>query len=327
MVFVSISIVLGTAFLSNDMRNLRIVLKRAGLDWLEEKPVVKVEAKPAAPPPAPPAKTIALNPRLWQEPEPNVATALRRIWQMTGPDMCRALRKAGIEVSEWKPAAIGAELNECSYEKIYRKEGERTTSSLFVMVRGDKAGRITSMRAKLVDPPRKNGGELDPALVSLFETMLSQSRWGDFEEQLKAIRGLRDVRKEGFGAAMSFTREFDNDRNFNFLLTLKAVTPDQKRTNDLLRAENGFGLAQPEDMEFHGLPGSPGMIGGPPAFPPPPPAPLPRALPQADMPDVPPEAVPTAEASPREPNLIRTPKETEQERRDRQRIPLGASQR
>lgn len=297
MVALSLSIVIGTAFLSNDMRNLRLVLKRAGLDWLPEKAASGAAPAPKPVLPAPPApKSVPVNPRLWLAPEPNVASALRRIWQMSGPDMCHALRAAGIGMSEWKAAAIGGPLYECSYERIYRKDGDRILSSLFVIVRGDATGRITSMRAKLVDPPQRAGGGLDPALVSIFETMLTQSRWGDFDAQLEAIRSLRDVRKEGFGAAMSFTREFDDSRNFNFLLTLKAVTPAQKRMNDLLRGENGFEMpVQDENAPlFPGLPGSPGMLGGPPATPIPSPQPLPRMPVDGETQEPAPQAAPSA---------------------------------
>jgi hypothetical protein len=266
MVATSLSAVAGTVLLSNDMKHLRALLKAADLNWIADRPPPPVAERPPARPAPPAAPTVtAINPRLFRMPEPDVASALRRTWQMTGPDMCRSLERAGIAMSPWKAAAIGGDIHECSYEKIYARDGERITSSLFVMVRGDAKGRITSMRAKLVDPPRQPGGNLDPALLAIFETMLTQSRWGDFGPQLDAIRTLNDIKKEDFGAALSFTREFDKERNYNFLLTLKATTPEQRRLNDLFRSENGFDLQQEPGVEglFPGMAGTPGTPGAP----------------------------------------------------------------
>lgn len=320
MVAMSLSAVLGTVLLSNDMKHLRRLLKAADIDLLVEKPVTRAPIKPAAKTaPPPPLKTIVVNPRLFKDPEPNIASALRRIWQMTGPDMCKALRASGIAMSEWKAAAIGAQIFECSYEKIYRRDGEKIASSLFVMVRGDGAGRITSMRVKLVDPPKQPGGNLDPALVTIFDTMLTQARWGDFSEQLAAIKSLRDTRKEGFGASMSFTHEFDDDRNFNFLLTLRAKTAEQRRMNDLFQSQGGFNLLEQPDYQLFQDPEAP-KAGG-----------LENLGSQSDPPDV--QALPRAEpvdeqpvfqapAEPQqEPALPRKATPTAEERRDRIRLP------
>lgn len=320
MVAMSLSAVSATVLLSNDMKHLRSLLKAADIDLPVDEPVKPQPVKPVVKAAPPPPKTIPVNPRLFLDAEPNIASGLRRIWQMTGPDMCKTLRSSGVDMSEWKAAAIGAQIFECSFEKIYRKEGERTASSLFVMVRGDTAGRITSMRVKLVDPPRQAGGDLDPALVTIFDTMLTQSRWGDFGEQLTAIRKLRDIRKEGFGAAMSFTREFDDDRNYNFLLTLRPKTADQRRMNDLFQSQSGFNLLEQPDYQLFQDPQAPPAPG------------VDSMAPQTDLPGA--EALPRAEQAnepdpvfqapteqPGETQLPRKAPPSAQERRDSIRLP------
>lgn len=290
MIFVSLSAVLGTFLLSRDMQHLRSIAAAFGIDLsgvVRPKPRKLVFQGPPRP-----SNTIRINHRFLAAPDLKMATAFRRAWQMSGPDMCNALKAAGIEPTDWQPAVIGGNTFECSYDKIYRKTKEKIESSLFVIIRGNAQGQINSMRVKLVDPALDSKGDLDPQLLKIFDTMLTQSRWGDFSAELDAIRSLRDVKQDGFGASMRFSREYNDRKSFNFVLNLAALTPEQKRANALFSVNSWIENARPQPPQPLIDPLAPNMpqVGAQPL----PEEPLPAGLPEA-----PPAALPSgSEATP-----------------------------
>ncbi|MBW9056299.1 DUF6030 family protein [Rhizobium mesosinicum] len=230
LIVLSVSIVGATVLLSNDMRHLKSLARSFGIELFP----------PAAPPPPPPPKifrrtepvSIKIAPRTLDLPQPALASAFLRTWRISGPVMCEALRSAGVETSEWAETAFNSDTFECSYEHVYKKEKEHVVSSLFLVVRGNGRGMITSMRVKLVGPATDSNGQLDPAIVRIFETMLTQPAWLDFHDALTAIRNLKDVKEEGFGVLINFTQEYSRPGAFNFTLLLQENSAQQRRTKD-----------------------------------------------------------------------------------------------
>jgi hypothetical protein len=88
------------------------------------------------------------------------------------------------------------------------------------------------MRVKIVNPETDQNGQLDPGILRIFQIMLRQPQWLDFHETLNAIKNLRDIKEDGFGASISFTREVLNPGNYNFTLSLDATSGPQKRTRN-----------------------------------------------------------------------------------------------
>ncbi|MBB3654918.1 hypothetical protein FHX15_000117 [Rhizobium sp. BK650] len=230
LIILSFSIVAATVLLSNDMRHLKSLAHYFRVELF----------LPPAPPPAPPPKTfrrtqplsIDIPPRMFAQPQPALESAFLRTWRISGPAMCEALRSAGIEMSEWAETAFNSDTFECSYEHIYKKEKAHIVSSLFLVVRGNGRGTITSMRAKLVGPAVDGNGQLDASIMRMFETMLTQPAWLDFHEALSAIRNLKDAKEEGFGALINFTQEYSRHGSFNFTLQLQETSGQQRRTKD-----------------------------------------------------------------------------------------------
>ncbi len=225
----SLSLVIGTVLLSNDMRHLKAVSHYFGFDPFP--PQLKTLPSKALPRPAPPA-TYKLPPHAINAPVAQTASAFLRTWRLSGPAMCAALRQAGIQTSEWAAASFNADTFECFYEHSGKREKDQLTNSIFVIVRGDAAGAISNMRAKIVNPGMDQNGQLDPAVLRIFETMLRQPQWLDFHETLNAIKNLEDVKEDGFGANISFTHEVLNPERYNFTLSLNATSGPQKRTRN-----------------------------------------------------------------------------------------------
>jgi hypothetical protein len=250
---ISLSLVMGTVLLSNNMKHLKTVGHYFGVDLFPQK--VKPPPPKVLPRPTPASFTIPLH--VIETPMVQTASTFLRTWRISGPAMCAALRNAGIETSDWAAAAFNADTFECSYEHSGKREKDQLPNSVFVIIRGDAAGTINNMRVKIVDPETDQNGQLDPGILRIFETMLLQPQWLDFHEALNAIKNLRDVKEEGFGASITFTREVLNPGRYNFTLSLDATSGPQKRTRNYFsdriwlpspEPTGETGLAQPEPM-------------------------------------------------------------------------------
>ncbi|RUM07457.1 DUF6030 family protein [Rhizobium chutanense] len=252
---ISLSLIMGTVLLSNDMKHLKTVGHYFGFDLFP--PEVKPPPPKAPPRPTPPA-AFTLPVHIIEPPMAQTASTFLRTWRISGPAMCAALRAAGIQTSDWAPASFNADTFECFFEHSGKREKDQLPNSVFVIVRGDAAGTINNMRVKIINPETDQNGQLDPAILRIFETMLRQPQWLDFHETLNAIKNLRDVKEDGFGASISFTHEVLNAGRYNFTLSLDAASGPQKRTRNYFASRIWLpspdptaetGIPQPESMQ------------------------------------------------------------------------------
>ncbi|MBB2673422.1 UNVERIFIED_ORG: hypothetical protein GGE44_002987 [Rhizobium esperanzae] len=226
---ISLSLIIGTVLLSNDMKHLRTIDRNFGLDLFSYE--VKPPPPKALPRPAPPA-SVRLPLHALEPPMAQTASTFLRTWRISGAAMCAALRNAGIQTSDWAAASFNAATFECLFEHSGKRENDQLPSSIFVIVRGDAAGTINNMRVKIVNPETDQNGQLDPSILRIFKVMLSQPQWLDFHEALNAIKNLRDIKEDGFGASITFSREVLNPERYNFTLSLDAASGPQQRTRN-----------------------------------------------------------------------------------------------
>ncbi|QND17457.1 exopolysaccharide synthesis protein [Rhizobium leguminosarum] len=189
---------------------------------------------PGAPSPLPPT-SIPLQ--LIEVPKLELASQFLRIWRVSGSNFCGALREAGIDMSEWKAASMRNRSYECYFQRIYERDEVRPLSSTFVKVRGDEMGDILEIRAKIIGPTTDAQGRLAPAVLRIFEIIVKQACWRDFEDTLASIRNLQNVEYERFGSYLSFTREAGGANIFNFVLGLKATSYSQVKTKSYFSTE------------------------------------------------------------------------------------------
>ncbi|MBB5573116.1 MULTISPECIES: DUF6030 family protein [Rhizobium] len=263
------SIILATALLANDMRNLRALDARYHLGLLSgsarqpsppavtkaalsqtanSKPAEIAGAKSA---PANPGMTAAAPPRKQATPAKSPAAAkpqstrrshifdlpvdpLRgafvRSWRITGQALCDDLSKSGLAVGQWSQSALGAGTFECSYEIQKGGNGDPSAASFFIIVRGTPTGELDNIRIKVIMPDNADGRAIGETFVDAVVLLLTETRWLDFQAALDAIGKLQDVTLQAFGAKLSFFREFRNDRSFNLQLGLERKSPEQIRT-------------------------------------------------------------------------------------------------
>ncbi|WP_245441587.1 DUF6030 family protein [Rhizobium vallis] len=188
----------------------------------------------AAPSPLPPQ---SISPHLIELPKLELASEFLRAWRVSGTNICGALREAGIEVSEWKAASMRNRDYECYFQRIHERDEVRPLSSTFLRVRGNEMGDIVEIRAKIVGPKVDDQGHLAPPVLRIFEIIVKQACWRDFEDALASIQSLRDVEYERFGSYLSFTREAGSENSFNFSLGLKATSDSQARTRAYFSAD------------------------------------------------------------------------------------------
>jgi len=203
---------------------------------------ISVRPDTAAPSPLPPT-SISL--KLIEVPKPELASQFLRTWRFAGPNICGALREAGIEMSEWKAASMRNRSYECYFQRIHERDEVRPLSSTFVRVRGNERGDIVEIRAKIVGPQTDAQGRLAPAVLRIFEIIVKQACWRDFEDALASIQSLRNVEYEQFGAYLSFTREAGSENSFNFILGLKATSSSQVRTKAYFSADSWLATTKP----------------------------------------------------------------------------------
>ncbi|WP_222412427.1 DUF6030 family protein [Rhizobium leguminosarum] len=189
---------------------------------------------PAAPSPLPPT-SIPLQ--LIEIPKLELASQFLRMWRVSGSNFCGALREAGIDMSEWKAASMRNRSYECYFQRIYERDEVRPLSSTFVKVRGDEMGDILEIRAKIIGPTTDAQGRLAPAVLRIFEIIVKQACWRDFEDTLASIQNLQNVEYERFGSYLSFTREAGGANIFNFVLGLKATSSSQVKTKTYFSTE------------------------------------------------------------------------------------------
>ncbi|MBY5370156.1 DUF6030 family protein [Rhizobium leguminosarum] len=217
----------------HDLEDLGRVDDRA-LDKAARSSHTAARPDPAVPSPLL-STTIPLQ--LIEVPKLELASQFMRVWRVSGRNMCGALREAGIEMSEWKAASMRNRSYECYFQRIYERDEVRPTSSTFLKVRGDEMGNILEIRAKIIGPSTDAQGRLAPAVLRIFEIIVKQACWHDFEDTLASIQDLRNVEYERFGSYLSFTREAGSGNNFNFVLGLKATSGPQVRTKTYFSTE------------------------------------------------------------------------------------------
>lgn len=168
--------------------------------------------------------------RLFDAPVSELTGQFTRTWRISGPQMCAAFRDAGIEATEWRAASMRSVTYECYFQRIYERDEIRPLRSTFLRVRGNAWGEVIEISGRIVGPTTDDQGSLDPSLMRIFEVLVSQVKWGDFQDTLGPIQKLLDVRCERFGASFEFTRELSQDNSYNFTLVLSQGSNQQVRT-------------------------------------------------------------------------------------------------
>lgn len=255
------SIILATALLANDMRNLRTLDTRYQLNLFSPPahpppvPAVAVAAPQAAnvthPAPTPaatsapaPAKPVKAVPavqttkpvharsssHILDPPVDALRGAFVRSWRISGQTLCADLTKSGLPVGEWKQSALGVGTFECSHQIQKGDFGNPNAASFFIIARGTPTGDLDNVRIKVIMPDNADGRAVGETFIDAMVMLLTETHWLDFQAALDAIGKLQDVTQEHFGVKLSFFREFQNDRNFNLQLELRRTTPEQIRT-------------------------------------------------------------------------------------------------
>ncbi|WP_274533880.1 DUF6030 family protein [Rhizobium sp. Root708] len=168
--------------------------------------------------------------RLFDVPQAELTSQFVRRWRISGPQICAAFRDAGIEATEWRAASMRSISYECYFQRIYERDDIRPLRSTFLRVRGNASGEVLEISGRIVGPTTDDQGLLDPSLMRIFEVLVSQVRWGDFQDTLIPIQKLLDIRCERFGASFEFKRELSRENSYDFTLVLSQNSNQQVRT-------------------------------------------------------------------------------------------------
>ncbi|MEZ2128485.1 MULTISPECIES: DUF6030 family protein [unclassified Sinorhizobium] len=226
-------VILAVVLLANDKRNLKALVHHYQLDWFDDRIAAptKVEGLPKT---EVKQKNILVPAALLDPDSPLPPGEFLRKWRNSGPTLCDRLNAAGISNKGWQMSGFDAKTSECIHEPTAGNAGDiADAGSFFLIVRGTTLGEISMVRMKIVLPPPEAGGaELQKKLVEAYRNFVEQAGWLEFADAAGAINRLDTVDESRFGAAISFSHEFENPRAFNFFMTVQARTPGQRRTRD-----------------------------------------------------------------------------------------------
>jgi hypothetical protein len=186
------------------------------------------ETAPAETQAAKPVTGYVIATHIFDPPVDALRGAFVRNWPLSGPKLCAALAAAGDPVGSWQQSPLDAGAFECSHET--RSGSGNRTASLFIIVRGKPSGEIYNVRMKAIIPDTQDGRAIGGTFIDAIVTLLTRTRWLDFQQALDPIGQLRDVTLQAFGAKLAFFREFQDNRAFNLQVELKLQTAEQIRT-------------------------------------------------------------------------------------------------
>jgi Family of unknown function (DUF6030) len=144
-----------------------------------------------------------------------------RVWPVSGPVLCQRLHEKGIGFSQWQLAASGRNgIYECIHEANYQTN-DGSPQALFIIIRGEADGSISSVRAKVslnkIDAQERISPDISKVLYELLETQ----NWFEVNPVIYSINNFQNVKIEGFGASIVYSRERGNDYNFNLRIGLE----------------------------------------------------------------------------------------------------------
>lgn len=238
------------ALFLGDPQRFEELFRHFGIQIFDEPPQSTMIVEPVAMSTPPPAQPVDIPVRLIEAPEPDVAAQFLRMWRVSGPTVCKALRDAGIETSEWRAPSMRSTSHECYFQRIYKKNDVRPLNSVFLRVKGNASGDIVEIRGRLVGPPTDAEGRLDVGHMKIFETLVRQAGWSDFQDALAPISSLRDFENERFGAYFSFRRDPESQDSYNFMLVVTAGSGPQTRTKAYFSPERWVEAPDPRIAEL-----------------------------------------------------------------------------
>lgn len=226
--------IIATALLANDKRNLRDLVQRYKITWINldaevtPKPLTTARRGNRL---IPSAFTFPSRlPRHAFESFKTPPSTFLRHWQVTGERLCAAFSEAGLDVQPWHQGDLYSSTYECSAEITEKGTASSEPASLFLIVRGTPAGDISSVRFKVILPDTDEGRAVHKKFNLAVEVLFKESRWAELDSVLDQIQQLENVKQETSGVRLVFTHEFTDVRRFNLILDLNASTPALRLT-------------------------------------------------------------------------------------------------
>ena len=226
--------IIATALLANDKRNLRELIQRYKITWINVDDVISPKVITTARRGnrlIPSASNLPTRLPLhaldsFQTPP----SAFLRRWQVSGEQLCSAFRKAGLDVEDWHQGNLYASTYECSAQVTAGGTSSSEPASLFLIVRGTPAGDVSSVRFKVILPATDDGRAVQKRFNRAVEILFRESKWVELDSALEQVRRLENIRQSTSGARLVFAHEFTDSRRFNLILDLSGSTSAERST-------------------------------------------------------------------------------------------------
>ena len=228
--------IVATVLLANDRRNLRLVMRKIGLEPETQTMLIpKPGAMEAFKGKRIQGVAVLLPRQMLLPPVANSDSAfLRTLEKKDGEGLCVALREEGFDMTAWQGGAFTPSVLECSYEmSVANPEKPDDPSTFFMMIKGNTAGDLLSARAKIVIASVSAQAELAKRAADALKTFALHTRWLDMADELAKVASLQTFIASSHGITARFQKEFSGPGRFNLILSASSpLTKAQRRTQD-----------------------------------------------------------------------------------------------
>ncbi len=163
---------------------------------------------------------------LTREAQVSTSSSFVRTWRGSGRSYCNEIGKSGFATGAWTPTEIDQLIFECNADGTPAGSAGLAPGLLFLSIRGDPHGTVTSVRVKI------GGGRVE-ALQALNQGLgffLCEEGWNDLNSALLALQQDRELDETRFGIRLQLRRELTQRTRYNLLITTVSRSDAEART-------------------------------------------------------------------------------------------------
>lgn len=232
-----------TVLFANDGRNFKLLLRKLGIEtrtMVIPKPG-KLEAFKGK---RLQGVAVLLPDSSFTAPVKGRESAFLRNPQKDGKGLCAAFAEQRFDMTPWAANSFSQNVFECSSEASFpNAEKPADPSTFFLIVKGDKEGRLFSARVKFIFTEPAQRAPLATSAARMLTAFAEHTHWLDLADMAPKVAALETFTLSSFGITVKFSREFSGDGRYNLIIApTTPLPPAQRRTQDYFNRANYWPL-------------------------------------------------------------------------------------
>lgn len=236
-----------TVLLANDKKHLKSLLA-----YLNLAPAIQS----ATPPKMKPVKRqklavqkVSLPPHLLKFEQVRDRASFARDFVVSGKELCDRFTAAGFSNPHgWHASPVNIRNFECMADLAAGNASDPAArASLFLEIRGEASGEVSSIRMKAVAPKTPDGAAVLTKLDEALTMIIGQTRWADLADMLEPARRMQPYQAQHFGISVSIKPEPTAPHRLNVILLANGQSPGLKLTRSFFDRDRWLRPAAPLD--------------------------------------------------------------------------------